>query len=182
MFRNFEFQRAANRIGISLILVVLGTPLYADTVVLTPVKDNTIYSEANDLSNGAGMYTFAGKTAAGNVRRGLVAFNLSGNIPIGSTINSVTLQLYMSRTQAGNQTVRLHRLLDDAQLCNDSLKGLAAYDDPRTPAAILGKYSSFSTEDKRAALSTLAARPAYAKAMLDAVATKKIAARCVSVR
>jgi putative heme-binding domain-containing protein len=74
----------------------------------------------------------------------------------------------------------LHTLLADAGLRGPALKALAAYDDSRTPAAILNNYASFSTDDKRAALNTLAARPAYGKALLDAIAAKKIPAADVS--
>jgi putative membrane-bound dehydrogenase-like protein len=74
----------------------------------------------------------------------------------------------------------LHGLIDEAGLRNDALKGLAVYDDPKTPGVILGKYTTFSTEDKRAALNTLAARPVYGKALLDAVAAKKVPAADVS--
>ncbi len=104
------------RLTLSLTLVVfcLAHPrAHADSVTLNPVKDNTIYSEANNLSNGAGSYVFAGKTNGGNVRRALIAFNVAGAVPAGSTINSVTLELYMSRTQAGNETVSVHRISAD---------------------------------------------------------------------
>lgn len=100
-------------VGILILLSATSTPLRGDTVILAPAKDNTVYSEADDVSNGAGSYMFSGMTNSGNLRRALIGFDVSGSIPAGSTINSVTLRLYMSRTQAGNQTVRLHRLLAD---------------------------------------------------------------------
>jgi putative heme-binding domain-containing protein len=49
-----------------------------------------------------------------------------------------------------------------------------------TPAAILAEYATFSADEKRDALNTLAARPSFAKALLDAVAAKKIASNEVS--
>lgn len=87
--------------------------IYADTVTLTPTKDNTIYSESGSLSNGAGWYIFAGNTAANNARRCLLAFDVAGAIPAGSTIVRAELRLYMSRTIVGDVTVRLHRVLAD---------------------------------------------------------------------
>ncbi len=84
----------------------------ADTLTVGATRDVTIYSEADDKANGSGSYFFAGRTNGENLRRGLVRFDVSG-IPAGSTINSVTLTLYMSRTIAGNQNVRLHRVLAD---------------------------------------------------------------------
>jgi spore coat protein A len=87
-------------------------PAPADVVNLQASKDNTIYSESSDLSNGSGAYFFAGRTNVGPVRRGLVAFNVS-SIPSGATVNSVTLTLYMSRTQAGAENVGVHRVTSD---------------------------------------------------------------------
>lgn len=86
-------------------------------VSLNPVKDNTLY-ETNDgsLSNGAGQHFFAGATgqgAARNARRGLLAFDVAGDVPAGATINSATLTLHMSRTTAGVVDVSAHRLLAD---------------------------------------------------------------------
>ena len=63
----------------------------------------------------------------------------------------------------------LQALVADPALRTKALQGLVAYDDPKTPAAVLGAYASFDTESKHAALATLAGRPAYAKALIEAV-------------
>ena len=85
-----------------------------ESVTLSPSKDNTLYESATgNLSNGAGSHLFAGKTAGGGIRRGLIAFELVGQIPAGSTVNGVTLNLFMSKTSAGAKVVTLHRLLAD---------------------------------------------------------------------
>ncbi len=68
----------------------------------------------------------------------------------------------------------LINLLAEPALRSGALKGLAAYDDPKTPAAILAVYSALNTEEKRDALNTLAARSAYAKELLAAIESKKI--------
>jgi spore coat protein A len=98
--------------AILAILLAAGSSARADSVNLTAARDVTLYSEADDKANGSGDYFFAGQTNGGNRRRGLVRFDVSG-IPAGSTINSTTLTLYMSRTIAGNQNVNLHRVLAD---------------------------------------------------------------------
>jgi FtsP/CotA-like multicopper oxidase with cupredoxin domain len=91
----------------------------AGVTVLNASKDNTLYEKSDgSLSNGAGSYFFAGRTTQGlgdSVRRGLIAFDVAASIPAGSTINSVTLALYMSRSNSGqsNQPVALHKLLAD---------------------------------------------------------------------
>jgi putative heme-binding domain-containing protein len=71
-------------------------------------------------------------------------------------------------------------LLAEAPVRGAALRGLAAYDDPRTPVAILAVYASLNSAEKRDALATLAARAAYGKALLEAVAVKKVPAADVS--
>ncbi|GEM_PF-6163341 len=87
----------------------------AQTQIQIPAnKDNTLYeSSIGEFSNGAGQYFFVGTTAKSERRRGLLAFDIAGNIPASSTINSVTLRLHMSRTISGEQFVKLHRVLAD---------------------------------------------------------------------
>ena len=86
-------------------------------VQIGAAKDNTLYeSTSGSLSNGLGEHFFAGRTGAGGgskIRRGLISFNIDGNIPAGATIQSVTLTLSMNRTISGNQTVSLHKLTAD---------------------------------------------------------------------
>src|SRR3989454_11554212 len=64
----------------------------------------------------------------------------------------------------------LQELLNEADLRGAAVRGLAAYDDPKTPAAILAAYDSLDGSEKRDALNTLASRPAFAKPMLAAIA------------
>jgi FtsP/CotA-like multicopper oxidase with cupredoxin domain len=93
----------------------------ADAVTLETSKDNTLYQSASgSLSNGAGSYFFTGRTKGsgapsdGGIRRGVIAFDLAGNIPAGSTITNVVLTLHLSReTNNTGQTVALRRLLAD---------------------------------------------------------------------
>lgn len=70
----------------------------------------------------------------------------------------------------------LRKLLADAPLRADALRGLAAFDDPATAGAILGVYATLSPTEKRDALNTLASRVAYAKPLLAAIESKKVAA------
>jgi len=70
----------------------------------------------------------------------------------------------------------LQKLLGDSQLRGDALRGLAAFDDPQTPASILSVYPSLSAATKRDALNTLVSRATSAKALLAAVEAKQVAA------
>ncbi len=95
-------------------LTLLSATATADIVTLSASKDNTLYEEvAGTVSNGAGNHFFCGLNAGGEARRGVLAFDIAGSIPAGSTINSVSLQLNMSRTIAGSTDVDLHLLLAD---------------------------------------------------------------------
>jgi putative heme-binding domain-containing protein len=74
----------------------------------------------------------------------------------------------------------LHKLVGDQALRGAALRGLASYDDPKTPDVILAVYPSLNSQEKRDALNTLAARASYGKALIEAVASKKIANADVS--
>ena len=88
----------------------------AAMISIFPSKDNTLYEydpAEGDHSNGAGFHFFAGENGEGEVRRGVLAFDIAGTIPPGSTITAVSLTLNMSMTPAGPETVELHKLLAD---------------------------------------------------------------------
>jgi len=88
----------------------------AAIIVINPSKDNTLYEYGpaeGDHSNGAGFHFFAGENAMGELRRGVLAFDVAGAIPAGSTITAVSLTMNMSMTPAGAETVELRKLLAD---------------------------------------------------------------------
>lgn len=68
----------------------------------------------------------------------------------------------------------LQQLLADADLRGAALKGLAAYDDPKTPAAIFSRYNDLTPAEKLDALNTLAAREGYALELIKALDQKKV--------
>ncbi|HEY2953394.1 MAG TPA: c-type cytochrome [Verrucomicrobiae bacterium] len=74
----------------------------------------------------------------------------------------------------------LHRLLKDKAVRGAALRGLAAYEDAKTPAAVLEVYDSLTVTEKRDALSTLVSRTAFARPMLAALADNKISKRDLS--
>ena len=91
------------------------------TVVITPTKDNTLYEpepKSNEQSNGAGEHLFVGKTGgnAGNtLRRGVLAFDLSGKIPLSATIvsASITLEATLVAPTGNDEQTTFHRLTSD---------------------------------------------------------------------
>ncbi len=68
-----------------------------------------------------------------------------------------------------------HSLLAEPGLRLGAMRALAAYEVPSTPGAVLAVFSSFDTEEKRVAVATLAARPAYARELLAAVKSGAVA-------
>ena len=85
----------------------------ATTINLNPSKDNTLYQYVDtDLSNGAGNHFFAGKTGQDYIRRAVLAFDIAGSIPPGSTISNVSLSMHLSRGGSnGTPTIELHKLI-----------------------------------------------------------------------
>jgi Dockerin type I domain/Bacterial Ig domain len=86
------------------------------TVTLTASADNTMFEESGDLSNGAGIFFFVGRTQGSNgalTRRGLVRFNFAGagGVPSGAQVTSATLQMRVTRAPPGNpsQAISVHK-------------------------------------------------------------------------
>ena len=104
-----------------LVLSALGfvgrTSVSAAIINITPSKDNTLYEydpAEGDFSNALGFHFFTGETGMGEFRRGVLAFDIAGTIPAGSTITGVTLAMNMSKTPVSTAyTVELHKLLAD---------------------------------------------------------------------
>jgi putative membrane-bound dehydrogenase-like protein len=63
----------------------------------------------------------------------------------------------------------LQALLADSALRPSALRALAAFDDPGTAKAILARYPDLSPAERNDAVSTLATRPDYALALVDAL-------------
>jgi putative heme-binding domain-containing protein len=63
----------------------------------------------------------------------------------------------------------LQALVADPAMRREAIRSLAAYGDRQTPQIILKQYASFTPDEKTDAIHTLASRPAYARALLDAL-------------
>ena len=74
----------------------------------------------------------------------------------------------------------LRELIADRTVRREALRGLGAYDDPQTPAAILKNYAQFDADERHDALNTLVARPAYALALVEALERKALPTQDVS--
>ncbi len=138
----------------ALIVVALELSLAAtaaaDTVSLGPKKDTTIYSESQ-YTNGGGQHFFAGTTLHNYYRRSVISFDVSANVPAGSTIQSATLRLHMSMTNplAHSIAVNLHRCL--APWGEGTVVGLIGEGGggPPGPGDATWTYNSFNTSTWR---------------------------------
>ena len=96
----------------------LESRLLLASVVLTPSKDNTLYSESGAVSNGMGQL-YVGKRGGfvPGIRRAVLAFDLTGaGIPAGATVTDVSLELAISKAgQAAEDTdtMSLFKLTQD---------------------------------------------------------------------
>jgi len=96
---------------------IAASSVNAAIINIMPSKDNTLYEfdpKEGDFSNALGIHFFIGETVMGELRRGVVAFNIAGSIPPGSTITAVSLSMNASRVfNDVARTAELHRLLAD---------------------------------------------------------------------
>lgn len=60
-------------------------------------------------------------------------------------------------------------VIDEQKLAGPAIRALAALDNPKTPPALLSKFTSFDEATRRDAINTLSARPAFAHQLLDAM-------------
>jgi spore coat protein A len=112
-------KRAIPGLALALAGLVLAAPAArSETVTLDATRDNTLLESATGaLSNGAGDSFYAGRTnqtSALDARRAVLAFDVAGTIPAGSTITAATLTLRLNKTRdTVARTLTLHRLTAD---------------------------------------------------------------------
>jgi azurin len=66
-------------------------------------------------------------------------------------------------------------LLLDSRLKVDAIRAYSFFNYPEAPQELISKYEKFDTVSKRAAIDTLASKQSYAKALLEALRTGKVA-------
>ena len=72
--------------------------------------------------------------------------------------------------RAANLVPLLNGLLNDRDLGADAIRGLAALDDPGTPSLLLRRFRGLRPDARAEAIVALSSRPAWARALLAAVA------------
>ncbi len=80
----------------------------------------------------------------------------------------------LTRAQDTESLPTFLQLLDDKNFKSTVIPQLARYDSQEIPRLLISHFPGFNSNDRAAALNVLTARPAYALALLDAVAASKI--------
>lgn len=83
-------------------------------------------------------------------------------------------------TRAPELLPLLQQLVGDRELRNEAFRALAGYDAPQTPRLLLDNYPGLSPEERGSVIDTLASRPPFAKALLEAVAAGRISRKEIS--
>jgi len=129
----------------TLALACAATASQADTLVLPASADSTVYQGAEDSSNGAGDYLFTSVTNNNLFFRTVLRFDLS-SIPPGSQIQSVSLQLYLSRFGGSTATVGIHRLGESWSEGSTNSEGQEGLPDPATQGDVTWSHRSWNTQ------------------------------------
>jgi hypothetical protein len=99
----------------SYLLLVAGTyGATPGTAVIPASRDTSIYQNSPNNSGGGAAGIFAGTNGQGSARRGLVAFDVAGNVPADAVIIGAELTMYLGTGSGGlGEPLGLHRLLAD---------------------------------------------------------------------
>src|SRR5438105_3770367 len=118
-------------------------------ISINPSKDNTLYQynpNVGDLSNALGFHFFTGTILMGESRRGVLAFDIAGNVPPGSTITGVSLSMNMSKTIDGTaRTTELHKLFADWGEGTSRAPGEEGSGAPATPNDATWRHRFYDT-------------------------------------
>src|SRR6266496_1268964 len=131
-------------------LSFIGAGLATAAIInIFPSKDHTLYEfdpAEGDVSNALGIHFFAGETAMRELRRGVLAFDIAGSIPPGSTITGVSLSMNCSRVFSDTaRTVELHKLLADWGEGTSHAPGEEGDGAPATPNDATWRHRFFDT-------------------------------------
>jgi hypothetical protein len=100
-------------LGSFLLLTTLASSARGNTITLTAVKDNTIFSESGSLSNGVGIDMYSGRILNGPLRRALIVFDVS-SLPTDVVIDSVRLELKLTKSpDLTPRLIRVYRVVAD---------------------------------------------------------------------
>lgn len=118
--RRIEMKRSMVCGLVCVVLGMLGSGLYADTITLQTgldgyagTKDTYLRSDTPTTNNGTSIAIIVRDDSANTyISNSLIAFDLAGQLPAGAEVVSATLKLdYYRESGAKDYTYNLHRLL-----------------------------------------------------------------------
>jgi len=89
--------RALGAMVVGVLLVLSAAAAFAAVANINPSMDTTVSEDFPDNSSGACDSIFAGNSDGGFARRAFMQFDIAAAIPLGATINSVTLSMNVTR-------------------------------------------------------------------------------------
>ncbi len=108
-------QSRARFIGIlaalAAVVCVWPSAAVADVEILSPSADTTLNEASPNNNHGEHPQILVGTDGPGRLRRGLLQFNIAGEIPAGSVIQSATLYITANGANANSGGFDLHRML-----------------------------------------------------------------------
>lgn len=131
-------------------------PAHADTVVLAPTADTTLFAASPDNSLGGSDTMVIGGTGHLQPGRGLLRFDVAGALPPGATVTSAQLTFTVVKAPAGGRgsTFHLHRMLrawnegrGSGNLGQPALEGDATWAHQSQPAGLWGAPGGKSGTD-----------------------------------
>ena len=136
--------------------------------VLEPKLNKSSNPQIRDLAKSLAL-TFGSSTALLSLRQTLA----DSHAEMSARTNAL-----VSLLQAKDRELPplLRDLLRDPVMRAPALRGLAAFEDAKTPEAILAVYAQLKIPEQKDALNTLASRPSYATALVNALSAKRILA------
>jgi putative heme-binding domain-containing protein len=113
--------------------------------------------------------TFGGESALAEMRRTL------GDGSASAEQRKVALDSLIAVKDVPSLPLLLDLLKQASPLRAPAIRGLAGFDEPKIPAAVLAVFTQLDAAEKRDALNTLLSRPASARALLAAIDAKQVA-------
>jgi putative heme-binding domain-containing protein len=131
-------------------------------------RDRQVRERAMDLAA-----TYGDEKAIDSMKQALM------DTSADAAVRSTALRILLRRGKPDLLPI-LQQLVDDKALRAEAIRGLAAFDDKQTPGLLLKTYPTLSDAEKQDAVQTLASRPAWAMALLDAIESGSVPRKDVS--
>ena len=111
-----------------------------------PSRDNTLYQSNETASCGTGSHLISGRTDGASLRRAVLAFDVAGIVPAGSTITGASLKIVVNRVRDNQaRTMSFHRLTEDWGEAGSNCNGAEGQGAPAEIGDATWLYRFFNT-------------------------------------